>query len=58
MNTEKILNWTAGAEAMLGRVPVFVRPMAKKAVEKRARELNCGTIDEILMEEVRQAKHN
>ena len=50
---EEALIWTPKAEERLNNVPSFVRPMAKRAVEKLAREKGQTVIDEALMDEAR-----
>ena len=54
MTSEKELQWTPEAEEKLKKIPVFVRPMAKKSIEKLAREKNVDVIDEALMAEAQQ----
>jgi radical SAM protein with 4Fe4S-binding SPASM domain len=46
--------WTEGAEERLKRVPSFVRPMVRGAVERFAREKKCMAITPELMDELRQ----
>ena len=46
--------WTPEAEARLERVPGFVRPMAKKAIEKYAEQKGVREISESLLEEARE----
>lgn len=45
--------WTKEAEELMSKVPVFVRPMARKKVEKIAKEKGITTIDTDLVAEVR-----
>ena len=45
--------WTQEAEERLGRIPPFVRSMAKQGVERHAREKGYKKIDDAVMEEVR-----
>ncbi len=45
--------WTPEAEKRLNNVPVFVKPIAKKSIEKLAREKGCKIIDDALMDEAR-----
>jgi hypothetical protein len=47
------LHWTAEAEARLKEIPFFVRPAARKKIEKFAAEKN---ITEITIEVYEQAK--
>lgn len=53
MSDSKV-TWTSEAEARLENIPVFVRPMAKMAIEKHAIEKNIFVIDESIMAEVQQ----
>ena len=48
------LVWTAEAQARMERVPGFVRPMAKKAIEKYAEQKGAPEITESLLEEARE----
>ena len=45
--------WTETAEQRLQRIPGFVRPWAKKAIEGFATEKGYGTITEAVMDEAR-----
>jgi len=45
------LNWSAAAERRLDNIPAFVRPMAKKEIERIARERGMTEVSEALMEE-------
>lgn len=47
--------WTAEAEARVERVPSFIRPMARRAIERFAAERGYATIDETVMDEARGA---
>jgi hypothetical protein len=47
-------SWTEEAEERLKRVPSFVRPMVRGAVERFAREKKCMAITPELMDELRQ----
>ena len=47
------LEWTAEAEARLKEIPFFVRPAARKKIEKYAQELG---ITQINLEVYEQAK--
>ncbi len=49
----KELVWTEAAEQRLQRIPGFVRPWAKKAIEGFATEKGYGTITEAVMDEAR-----
>ena len=39
------MNWTAEAEAKLKEIPFFVRPAARKKIEKLAAEMGVAEID-------------
>lgn len=45
--------WTAEAEARLERIPAFIRPMARQAIERFALERSYGTITDAVMDEAR-----
>jgi hypothetical protein len=45
--------WTGEAEARLERVPAFIRPMARKAIERYAEGKGYGAITEAVMDEAR-----
>jgi hypothetical protein len=45
--------WTAEAEARVERIPSFIRPMARRAIERFAVEHGYATIDEAVMDEAR-----
>ena len=47
--------WTSEAEARVERVPSFIRPMARRAIERFAAEHGYATIDETVMDEARGA---
>jgi Proto-chlorophyllide reductase 57 kD subunit len=47
------IEWTTEAEACLKEIPFFVRPAARKKIEKFAQELG---VAEITVEVYRQAK--
>ena len=47
--------WTAAAEARVERIPSFIRPMARRAIERFAAEHGYSTIDETVMDEARGA---
>lgn len=47
------MKWEPEAEERLKRVPFFVRPMAKSAVERLARERGLDIVTPDLMEEVK-----
>ncbi|MGD1863297.1 MAG: protochlorophyllide oxidoreductase [Phormidesmis sp.] len=48
------LPWTAEAEAMLKEIPFFVRPAARKKIEKFAREREIAEITEAVYQEAKQ----
>jgi hypothetical protein len=47
--------WTPEAAARIERIPAFIRPMARKAVERLAESKGYGTITEAVMDEARGA---
>lgn len=47
--------WTAAAEARVDRIPAFIRPMAKKAIERFAEGKGYPEITEAVMDEARGA---
>ena len=47
--------WTSEAEARVERVPLFIRPMARRAIERFAAERGYSTIDATVMDEARGA---
>jgi DNA-directed RNA polymerase subunit RPC12/RpoP len=47
------LAWTPEAEARADRIPAFIRPMARQAIERFARERGYGTITDAVMDEAR-----
>ncbi len=47
--------WTSQAEARVERIPSFIRPMARRAIERFAAEHGYATIDEAVMDEARGA---
>ena len=47
--------WSPEAEARIERIPNFIRPMAKKAIERFAQDKGYGTITEAVMDEARTA---
>jgi hypothetical protein len=47
------VGWTAEAEARLERVPAFIRPMARKAIERYAEGKGYGAVTEQVMDEAR-----
>jgi len=49
------LRWTPEAEARLGALPEFVRPMVRLGIERFARERGHAAVDEALLEQARAA---
>jgi DNA-directed RNA polymerase subunit RPC12/RpoP len=47
--------WTPEAEARVERIPSFIRPMARRAIERFAAEHGHATIDEAVMDQARGA---
>ncbi len=47
------MNWTPQAEARLKEVPFFVRPAARRKIEKFAEELGYEEITEAVYEEAK-----
>ena len=47
--------WTSEAEARVERIPSFIRPMARKAIERFAEGKGYATITESVMDEARGA---
>ena len=45
--------WTAEAEARVERIPEFIRPMARRAIERFAEEHGYASITEAVMDEAR-----
>ena len=45
--------WTEEAEVRLERVPAFIRPMARKAIERYAEGKGYGAVTEAVMDEAR-----
>jgi DNA-directed RNA polymerase subunit RPC12/RpoP len=45
--------WTREAEGRLERIPVFIRPMARQAIERFARERGYTTVDDEVMDQAR-----
>jgi hypothetical protein len=41
-----MMNWTTAAEAKLKEIPFFVRPAARKKIEKLAQEMGATEITE------------
>jgi len=49
------VTWTREAEARVERIPSFIRPMARRAIERFAADHGHATIDEAVMDEARGA---
>ena len=47
------VGWTAEAEARMERVPAFIRPMARKAIERYAEGKGYAAVTEQVMDEAR-----
>ena len=47
------IQWTASAEALLKEIPFFVRPAARKKIEKYARENGFSEITDSVYEEAK-----
>ena len=47
------VRWTATAEAMLKEIPFFVRPAARKKIEKYARENGLAEISETVYQQAK-----
>ena len=47
------VQWTTSAEALLIEIPFFVRPAARKKIEKYARENGLGEITEAVYEQAK-----
>jgi hypothetical protein len=45
--------WTADAAGRLERIPVFIRPMARQAIERFARERGYATVTDEVMDQAR-----
>jgi hypothetical protein len=45
--------WSAEAEARMTRVPDFIRPMARRAIERFAETKGYGTVTEAVLDEAR-----
>jgi DNA-directed RNA polymerase subunit RPC12/RpoP len=45
--------WTPEATARVDRIPAFIRPMARLAIERYARDRGYGTITDAVMDEAR-----
>jgi hypothetical protein len=50
-----VVTWTSEAEARMERVPSFIRPMARKAIERFAEAKGYAAVTEDVMDEARGA---
>ena len=50
---ESAVTWEAAAEARLERIPSFIRPMARRSIERFATERGYASITETVMDEAR-----
>lgn len=48
------LQWDEDAQALMKKVPAFVRPMARKKIEKAAAEMGVETITVELVNQVKE----
>lgn len=48
------IEWTAAAEALLKEIPFFVRPAARKKIERFAKEREINQITESVYREAKQ----
>lgn len=48
------IRWTPAAEARLGNIPAFVRPMARSGIEQFARDKGATEIDERILDAARE----
>lgn len=46
--------WTPEAAARVERIPAFIRPMARQAIERFARDRGYGTVTEAVMDDARE----
>ncbi len=53
-NDSAELVWTAAAESRLSNIPSFIRPMARKEIERIAKEKGYKQIDERMMDEAKE----
>ena len=54
VSAQRPIAWTAAAEARLGNIPAFVRPMARAGIEKFARERGSAEVDEKILDAARE----
>ena len=48
-----MVGWTADAAGRLDRIPAFIRPMARQAIERFARERGYSTVTDEVMDQAR-----
>ena len=48
------VQWTAAAESLLKEIPFFVRPAARKKIEKYARENGLNEITETIYQQAKK----
>ncbi len=55
MGAESVeLRWSPGAQQRLDNIPSFIRPMAKKEIERMAREKGLSTVTDDMMDAVKE----
>ncbi len=54
VNMSESMEWTPEAEARLKEIPFFVRPGARKKIEKLAQEMGATQITETIYEQAKQ----
>jgi DNA-directed RNA polymerase subunit RPC12/RpoP len=54
-DTPAAMVWEPSAEARLANIPSFIRPMAKRSIERFAESKGYGTVTEAVMDEARTA---
>jgi len=54
--SQTVLQWDEEAQTLLKKVPAFVRPMARKKIEKAAVEMGIKTITVELVNQVKEKK--
>jgi len=53
-STMQELNWTAQAMVRLQNIPEFIRPVAKKGIEKFARDKGLNSVDESVLDKAKE----
>ena len=51
--TPSTVSWTPEAEARTERIPAFIRPMARRAIERYAESQGLSVVTEAVMDEAR-----